>query len=44
MKKRLLSLLLALVMCLSLGVPAWAEVLEDATFPENISQSNDMVP
>lgn len=41
MKKRLLSLLLALVMCLSLGVPAWAEVLEDATFPENISQSND---
>lgn len=41
MKKRLLSLLLALAMCLSLSVTAWAEVLEDATFSENTSQGND---
>lgn len=41
MKKRLLSLLLALAMCLSLSVTAWAEVLEDATFSKNTSQGND---
>lgn len=41
MKKKFLSLLLALVMCLSLSVPAWAEVLEEANFSENTSQSND---
>ena len=41
MKKKFLSLLLAFTMCLPLSVPAWAEVLEEANFSENTSQSND---